>query len=100
MNLVLFAPEELAAPLPIPDPRAQHIIKVLRRAPGDTFDAGLIDGPLGKATLLSTDNTALHLAFTPEREPPPLPRVTLLIGLPRPQTARDLLRDTATLRPR
>jgi RsmE family RNA methyltransferase len=97
MNLVLFSPDELAAPLPVSDPRAQHILNVLRRAPGDTFDAGLNNGPLGKATLLRADESALHLAFAATREPPPLPPVTLIIGLPRPQTARDLLRDTATL---
>jgi RsmE family RNA methyltransferase len=97
MNLVLFAPDELSSPLPLADPRAQHILKVLRRLPGDTFDAGLIDGPLGKATLLRADASALHLAFAPTREPPPLPPVALLLGLPRPQTARDILRDAATL---
>lgn len=97
MNLVLFAPNELFAPLSLSDPRAQHVLTVLRRAPGDTFDAGLINGPLGKATLLRADDTALYLAFAVTREPPPLPPVTLIIGLPRPQTARDLLRDTTTL---
>ena len=97
MNLVLFEPGELAAPLPLDDPRAQHILKVLRRAPGDAFVAGLVDGPLGTATVVSAGASALVLAFRPEREPPPLPPVTLLVGLPRPQTARDLLRDAATL---
>jgi len=97
LNLVLFEPAELAAPLPLDDPRAQHILKVLRRAPGDTFVAGLVDGPLGVATLVSADTSALSFSFTPERDPPPLPPVTLLLGLPRPQTARDLLRDAATL---
>ena len=99
MNLVLFEPGELAAPLPLADPRAQHILKVLRRAPGDTFVAGLINGAHGVATLLARDEAAgtLRLAFTPTHEPPPLPPVTLLVGLPRPQTARDLLRDATTL---
>lgn len=97
MNLVLFEPAELATPLPLADPRAQHILKVLRRAPGDTFVAGVVDGPLGVATLVSADASALTLAFRPEREPPPLPPVTLLLGLPRPQTARDILRDATTL---
>ena len=97
MNLVLFDAEELAAPLPLADPRAQHVLKVLRRAPGDTFVAGLVDGPLGEATLLAIGPDALTLAFTPTREPPPLPPITLIVGLPRPQTARDLLRDATTL---
>lgn len=97
MNLVLFEPDELAAPLPAADPRAQHILKVLRRAPGDTFVAGLVNGPLGAATLVSAADGALALAFSPTHEPPPLPPITLLVGLPRPQTARDLLRDATTL---
>ncbi len=97
MNLVLFEPGEPIAPLPATDPRTQHILKILRRAPGDTFVAGLVNGPLGTATLLAADAAALTLAFSPTHEPPPLPPVTLLAGLPRPQTARDLLRDTTTL---
>ncbi len=97
MNLILFEPDELASPLPVADPRAQHLLKVLRRAPGDTFVAGLVNGPLGTATLLAAPPTGLALAFTPAQEPPPLPPITLLVGLPRPQTARDLLRDATTL---
>src|SRR5688572_15316599 len=97
MNLVLFEPAELATPLPLADPRAQHILKVLRRGPGDTFVAGVTNGPLGTATLVAVDATSLTLAFAPTHEPPPLPPVALLVGLPRPQTARDLLRDATTL---
>ena len=99
MNLVLFEPAELDAPLPLADPRAQHILKVLRRAPGDTFVAGLVNGPLGLATVLTLDAAAatLTLSFAPTHEAPPLPPITLLVGLPRPQTARDLLRDATTL---
>lgn len=97
MNLILFDAEELSAPLPLTDPRALHLLKVLRRAPGDTFVAGLVNGPLGEATLLAIGTEALSLAFTPTREPPLLPPITLVVGRPRPQTARDLLRDATTL---
>ncbi len=97
MNLVLFETEELAAPLPLADPRAQHVLKVLRRTPGDTFVAGLVNGSLGEATLQTIGADALTLTFKPKRQPPPLPPVTLIVGLPRPQTARDVLRDATTL---
>ncbi len=97
MNLVLLEPAELATPLPRVDPRARHVLDVLRRKEGDTFDAGLVDGPIGRATLVQLGADALTLAFTPVREPPPLPPFTLLVGLPRPQTARDLLRDVTTM---
>lgn len=97
MNLVLFEPAELGVPLPVADPRAQHILKVLRRAPGDSFVAGVVDGPLGTATLHSVDAASVSFAFAPTVEPPPLPPIALIVGLPRPQTARDLLRDATTL---
>lgn len=97
MNLILFEPSELTAPLPRTDPRARHILDVLHRRPGDTFDAGLVNGPRGKATLASVSPDALSLAFSWDAPPPPLPPRTLLIGLPRPQTARDILRDATTL---
>ncbi len=97
MNLVLFEPSELTTALPRTDPRSRHILDVLRRVEGDTFDAGLIDGPLGKATVASISPSALTLTFAWGAPPPPLPATILLVGLPRPQTARDILRDATTL---
>lgn len=98
MNLILFDPSETALPLPRTDPRAMHILTVLRRHIGDTFDCGLIDGPRGKATLTAVSVTALTLKFAWDAAPPPSPApITLILGLPRPQTARDILRDTTSL---
>ncbi len=97
MNLVLFEPSEIATPLPRSDPRAIHILDVLRRTPGDTFDVGLVNGPRGKATLTETNRDALTLAFSWGEPPPPLPPLTLLVGLPRPQTARKILQETTAL---
>jgi RsmE family RNA methyltransferase len=97
LNLVLFQSAELNAPLPRTDPRAAHILGVLRRAEGDTFDAGTVNGPRGKATVSAITPDALTLTFAWDAPPPPLPPTTLLIGLPRPQTARDILRDATTL---
>jgi len=98
LNLVLFHPEEIARPLPRSEARAAHILSVLRRNIGDSFDVGLANGPRGKATLLRVTETALDLAFTWEPSPPPLPPpTTLIVGLPRPQTARKILQDATAL---
>jgi len=97
MNIILFSPSEVELPLPRQDPRARHILMVLRRKPGDQFDAGLIDGPRGKGTLVEAGPEALRLAFTWGESPPELPPLRLILGLPRPQTARDLLREGAAL---
>lgn len=97
MNLILFEPDELARPLPRDDRRAQHLTAVLRRGPGERFDAGIVNGPRGKATIVATGPEGLTLAFTAEFPPPPPDPIQLVIGLPRPQTARDILRDATTL---
>ncbi|MBL9209880.1 MAG: 16S rRNA (uracil(1498)-N(3))-methyltransferase [Opitutaceae bacterium] len=97
MNLILFEPAELARPLPRTDPRARHILEVLRRQSGGTFDAGQVNGPRGKATLGAIDPAGLHLTFAWGPPPAPPDPITLLVGLPRPQTARDILRDATTL---
>jgi 16S rRNA (uracil1498-N3)-methyltransferase len=98
VNIILFSPVEVELPLPGNDPRARHILEVLRRRPGDTFDAGLIDGPRGKGRLLSVEpDRTLRLDFTWGEAPPALPPIRLIVGLPRPQTARDILREGASL---
>ena len=97
MNLVLFEPGELGLPLPRNDPRARHVLDVLRRQTDQSFDAGVVDGDIGTATIVAQSEVALHLSFAPVRPPAPLPAITLLIGMARPQTARDLLRDATTM---
>jgi 16S rRNA (uracil1498-N3)-methyltransferase len=98
VNLLLFTPAEAAAPLRRTDPRAVHLLDVLRRQIGDTFDAGLINGPRGKGTLAAVSDAALTLTFVWNAQPPPpLDPITLLIGLPRPQTARKILQEATAL---
>lgn len=97
LNLILFTSEEAAHPLPRTDPRARHILEVLQRQPGDPFDAGLRNGPRGKGRIIATTETALTLDFEWGPPPPPLEPLTLIIGLPRPQTARKILREATSL---
>jgi RsmE family RNA methyltransferase len=97
VNIVLFEPHELDGPLPPDDPRAKHVLEVLRRKPGDTFDAGLIDGPRGKATVEAIDAEGLRLSFVWGEEPPSLEPVALIVGLPRPQTAHKVLEEATAL---
>lgn len=97
MNIILFSPSEVELPLARTDFRARHILHVLRRQPGETFDAGLLNGPRGKATLVAIDEQALILSFVWGEPPAPLLPIRLLVGMPRPQTARDLLREGTAL---
>lgn len=97
MNLILFEPHETGSPLPRSDQRAIHILDVLRRSPGETFDVGLIDGPRGKGSLVAIESDALRLSFTWGLPPAPLDPITLIVGLSRPQTARKILQDATAI---
>lgn len=97
MNIILFTPDEIARPLPRTDPRASHLLTILQRKPGDQFDCGLINGPRGKGTIMGVDTGSLVLSFSWGPDPAPADAITLVVGLPRPQTARAVLRDAATM---
>lgn len=98
MNLILFEPDEWSFGLPSADFRALHLIKILKLVPGDRFAAGELGRRAG--TLRFAGRRADHLIFDePEwTADPPLPgRVALLVGTPRPPTARRLLKDMTTM---
>ncbi len=97
MNLILFESAETTLPLPRSDPRARHILDVLRRGVGDTFDAGIDNGPRGKGLLVAIEGEHLKLSFAWRDAPPPLDPIILVIGLPRPQTARKILQEATAL---
>jgi 16S rRNA (uracil1498-N3)-methyltransferase len=97
VNLILFEPAEIQQPLPRTDRRAVHLLEVLRRTPDQSFDAGLVNGPRGKGTLDAITNESLILSFAWQDGCPVATPITLIVGLPRPQTARDILREATTL---
>ena len=97
MNLILLEAGEVESPLALSDPRAAHLIRVLRRREGDTFDAGIVNGPRGKATVVAIGPGGLAFRFEAGEEPPQPDPIHLLIALPRPQTARKILNEATSL---
>jgi 16S rRNA (uracil1498-N3)-methyltransferase len=98
VNLVLFEPGETDRPFAAADPRVRHILEVLKRRPGESFDAAVVDQARGKAHLRTAgEDGSIWIEFSAsEPAPPPEPGV-LLCGLCRPQTVRRIIRDCATL---
>ena len=97
MNLILFDKEELNRELAYSDPRAVHMGRILKLDEGDEFLAGLIDGPKGRGRLLSRESRGWRIGFTPLGESPPLHPLTLVLGCPRPPTARRILKDMCSM---
>jgi len=94
MNLLLFKEEEWKKPISSDDPRVKHIHSILKSKSGDSLDAGIIDGKIGKAEIKEVlEDGSCLFNFTAERDSSPLCPLTLIIGTPRPPTAKRLLRD-------
>ena len=98
MNIVLFEPDEWSVPLASTDVRAVHLLEILKLSPGDRFAAGEVGGPVGTLAFQGYQGSDLVFANPDWNHPAPQPsRVKILVGTPRPPTARRLLKDLTTL---
>lgn len=98
MNLILFDSPFETIRLEGSDPRAQHIRKVLRAVVGTLVFVGFENGPRARVSVteLSEDGAVVLEVVNTEASPAALP-ITLLIGLPRPHTAKRILFDAASM---
>ncbi len=80
------------------DERAKHLRKVLRAKVGTLVFVGFVNGLRARAEVqaLPDDGSVLLQVVGTEDAPKPLP-VSLLIGLPRPHTAKRLLFEAASM---
>lgn len=98
MNLILFDSPFEALRLEGSDLRAKHIFKVLRARVGAKVFVGFVNGLRARAevTLVEADGAITLKVIGTEPAPKPLP-IRLLIGLPRPHTAKRILFEAASL---
>lgn len=98
MNLMLFDQAFESVRLEAEDSRAQHIRKVLRAQIGTLVFLGFVNGPRARAKVieLGADGSIELEVVGTEPAPKPLP-IKLLIGLPRPHTAKRILFEAASL---
>jgi 16S rRNA (uracil1498-N3)-methyltransferase len=116
MNILLLFPEDRYAGdhglfiIPLADPRAEHMLNILKLSPGDELKAGLVNGPAGtgKIEKISGDGIILTFRCGPAETTGPagkeLPgaessrlRVELIVGQVRPICAKRILREAAML---
>ncbi len=99
MNICLFSADEIVKPLPFCDERGEHIIKILHKKEGDSFFAGIINGPAGKATISKIQDKQIFFEFEPDSalDGKPLFPLKMIVGFPRPIQLKRLLRDVAAL---
>jgi 16S rRNA (uracil1498-N3)-methyltransferase len=96
VNLVLITDDEARAGLPSDDARARHLRETVGLAVGGTFHVGIENGLRGIATIVATSPKFSFDVAWEKSAQVRLP-LTVLIGLPRPQTAKKVLHDLASL---
>ncbi|MDR2794071.1 MAG: 16S rRNA (uracil(1498)-N(3))-methyltransferase [Treponema sp.] len=95
MNIILFEPLEIGKPLSKRDERAVHLLKVLHKQVGDTFEAGIIGGDLGTGLIENIKLEGIVFSLNLKEHPPPRLPICIGVGFPRPIQLRRLLRDLA-----
>jgi 16S rRNA (uracil1498-N3)-methyltransferase len=97
MNVILFKNKDHRLKIPRQGERGRHLVEILRKRVGDIFDVGVLGGPLGQGRVEQIGEEFVEISLCWGRIPPPGPSIFLLQALPRPPTARLLLRETASL---
>jgi RsmE family RNA methyltransferase len=98
MNLILFEEHERGLPLHKRDPRAVHLLKVLHKTEGASFEAGVLGGLRGRGRIERIDGSgSIEVSLDLYEDPPPRLLIRLAVGFPRPIQVRRLLRDMASM---
>ncbi|MDC7221650.1 MAG: RsmE family RNA methyltransferase [Spirochaetales bacterium] len=98
MNLILLDSEEAGSPLKRGDIRYDHIRSILKSQVGDLLEGGIVNGARGHLRLDAIEKDRIEYSFLPgDKEETPLLPLTMIIGCPRPPTARRLVKDLVSL---
>ncbi len=100
MNLLLLRHHEIASngTVTLNDYRAEHIIKVLKMAQGQSLTIGQVDGLVGTGVILNISHTDVTLGkLQLDQDPPPQLPLELILALPRPRMLQRSLQTIATM---
>ena len=100
MNLIILTDDDHIGEgrYRLTDHRAEHIRAVLGAAAGDTVQVGLLNGPVGTASVdVSTPDQVILRTEQLTNPPEIIPSIDLICALPRPQTLKKVLLASAMM---
>ena len=99
MNLILIDASEVDAQgnAVLTGDRARHVREVLGVQPGTSIRVGVINSLRGRGMVQEVTDSRVVLRCELNEDPPPVPRVDLLLALPRPKVMRRLWAQLAAI---
>ncbi len=96
MNIVLFSKRDNCF-FSLDDERSIHILSVLKKQEGSTFEAGIENGSAGEALITKITEQGIFFDFKPTSDGKPLFPIEMIIGFVRPIQLKRIFRDIASL---
>ena len=98
MNIILLEEHELGHNLLRRDKRTIHLLKVLHKKCGDTFEAGIIGGDIGTGKIEKINfDGSVFITFQKTMPPPPRLRLRMAVAFVRPIQMRRILRELSNM---
>ncbi|MFP3983946.1 MAG: 16S rRNA (uracil(1498)-N(3))-methyltransferase [Desulfurivibrionaceae bacterium] len=98
MNVILLQPDEIKDNIAeIRGRRLKHILRTLKSSPGDRLRIGIINGPLGTATIREIESRKIILEINTRDTIPLSPDTDLVLALPRPIMLKRILYQAANM---
>lgn len=99
MNLILLVAEDFVTPdrVRLIGRRLEYVRDVHRARVGAALRVGVLNGRVGRATVLSLGAEGLVMDVVLDRDPPAPAPLTLLLALPRPKALRRVLQCVAAM---
>jgi RsmE family RNA methyltransferase len=98
VNIILFEEHELGHNLPRRDERTIHLLKVLHKKCGDTFEAGILGGMRGTGKIEKINFDGSIFVTVHAAEPPPEKmRLRMAVAFVRPIQMRRIFRDLSNI---
>ncbi|MGH1486192.1 MAG: 16S rRNA (uracil(1498)-N(3))-methyltransferase [Cellvibrionaceae bacterium] len=99
MNLVLLSQQDFIDKnqVSMSGRRLDHIQAVHQATIGDQLTVGMVNGKIGKGTILSINDQKVVMSIDLNQAPPPPLPITLVLALPRPKMLKRILQTCATM---
>jgi RsmE family RNA methyltransferase len=98
VNIILLEEYELGRSLSRRDERTIHLLKVLHKKAGDTFEAGILGGKIGTGRIEKINlDGSIFVTVQASDPPPPRLRLRIAVAFVRPIQIKRIFRDMSNM---